>query len=190
MKQRMETFIFCPPKGSSKAKGDPRGAKVKEENPEEEDKQNPDEGPDDAEDIKADEDDNWDKPKSKPGQKIGSASIVKKEENNGNGKPKREKSFSELARECHYKKFLVDTEKANLMKCALLGLGDVLIPSQEQLDQSRLFEEHPSNRNAAVEDISEYWLPILDKRFMLTKKAPIDVTPKEGTPYCTPTRAS
>ena len=54
------SFHLSPPKGSSKAKCDPRGTKVKEENPEEEDKQNPDEGPNDAEDIKVDEDDDWD----------------------------------------------------------------------------------------------------------------------------------
>ena len=148
---KAEDGSFCrsSPKGSSKAKGGPGGTKVKEENPEEEDKQNPDEGPDDAEDIKADEDDDWDDPKSKPGQRIGSASIVKKE-NNSNGKPKREKSFSELVRECRYKKFLLDTEEANLVKCALLGLEDVLIPTQEQVDQSCLFEEHPSDRTSAV----------------------------------------
>ena len=116
----------------------------------------------------------------KPGQRIGLASIVKKEENNSNSKPKREKSFSELVRECCYKKFLLDTEEANLMKCALLGLEDVLIPTQEQVDQSRLFEERPSDRNVTIEDISEYWLPILNERFMLTEKALSDMTPKEG----------
>ena len=174
------SFRLSSPKGSSKAKGGPGGAKVKEENLEKEDEQNPDEGPDDTEDIKVDEVDDWDDPKSKPGQKIGSASIVKKEGNNGNGEPKREKSFSELVRECHYKKFLLHTEEANLMKCALLGLEDVLILTQEQVDQSRLFEERPSNSTAAIEDVSEYWLPILDEKFMLTEKVPSDVTPKEG----------
>ena len=185
------SFCLSSPKGSSKAKGDSEDTKAKEENLEEEDDQNPDEGWDEAEDVNADDDDDFDTQddlKSKPGQMIGSVSIVKKEGNNGNGatqvvrnQPKREKSFSKLVKECHYKKFLADTEEANLMKCALLSLGEEeSIPSQDQIDKSCLFEQWPSDKNAAIEDISEYWLPILKERFLLTEEAPSDVMPEEG----------
>ena len=71
-----------------------------------------------------------------------------------------------------YKKFCKDTDEVNYIKCVLLGLGSGVIPTQTQIDQSKLFHEWPSDKTALVADVSDAWMPILEERLWLATEAP------------------
>ena len=56
-----------------------------------------------------------------------------------------------------------------------------MIPSQKQIDQSKLFQERPSDKNAPVADVSNAWIPILEDRLWLAAEAPDRIKHKDGT---------
>ena len=56
-----------------------------------------------------------------------------------------------------------------------------MIPSQKQIDQSKLFLEQPSDKTAPVANVSDTWMPILEDRLWLTAEAPDRVKHKDGT---------
>ena len=56
-----------------------------------------------------------------------------------------------------------------------------MIPSQKQIDQSELFLERASDKTALVADVSNAWMPILEKRLWLAAKAPDRMKRKDGT---------
>ena len=56
-----------------------------------------------------------------------------------------------------------------------------MIPSQKQIDQSELFLERPSDKNAPVADVSNAWIPILEDRLWLAAEAPDRIKHKDGT---------
>ena len=89
--------------------------------------------------------------------------------------------FKQRLRKVRYKKFLEDTDEANYVKGILLGLGPGVIPSQKQIDQSKLFLERPSDKTALVADVSDAWMPILEDRLWLAAEAPDRVKHKDGT---------
>ena len=89
--------------------------------------------------------------------------------------------FERRLRKCCYKKFLKDTDEANYIKGILLGLGPGVIPSQKQIDQSKLFLEWASDKTASVADVSNAWMPILEDRLWLTAEAPDWMKHKDGT---------
>ena len=89
--------------------------------------------------------------------------------------------FKQRLRKVRYKKFLEDTDEANYVKGILLGLGSGVIPSQTQIDQSKLFQEQPSDKTAPVADVSNAWMPILEDRLWLATEAPDRMKHKDGT---------
>ena len=56
-----------------------------------------------------------------------------------------------------------------------------MIPSQKQIDQSKLFLEQPSDKTAPVADVSNAWMPILEDRLWLAAEAPDRMKHKDGT---------
>ena len=88
--------------------------------------------------------------------------------------------FKQRLRKARYKKFLEDTDEANYIKGVLLGLGPGVIPSQKQIDQSKLFLGQPSDKTAPVADISNAWMPILEDRLWLAVEAPDRIKHKDG----------
>ena len=56
-----------------------------------------------------------------------------------------------------------------------------MIPSQKQIDQSKLFLERPSDKTAPVADVSNAWMPILEDRLWLAVEAPDRMKHKDGT---------
>ena len=80
-----------------------------------------------------------------------------------------------------YKKFCENTDEANYIKGILLGLGSGVIPTQTQIDQSKLFHEWPSDKTAPVADVSDSWMPILEERLWLATEAPDRMKHKDGT---------
>ena len=56
-----------------------------------------------------------------------------------------------------------------------------MIPSQKQIDQSKLFLEQPSDKTTPVADVSDAWMPILEDRLWLTAEAPDQMKHKDGT---------
>ena len=89
--------------------------------------------------------------------------------------------FKQQLRKARYKKFLEDTDEANYVKGILLGLGPGVIPSQKQIDQSKLFLERSSDKTAPVADVSNAWMPILEDRLWLAVEAPDRIKHKDGT---------
>ena len=89
--------------------------------------------------------------------------------------------FIQRLRNVRYKKFCKDTDEANYIKGILLGLGSGVIPTQTQIDQSKLFHEWPSDKTAPVADVSDAWMPILEERLWLTTEAPDRMKHKDGT---------
>ena len=55
-----------------------------------------------------------------------------------------------------------------------------MIPSQKQIDQSKLFLEWLSDKTAPVADISNAWMPILEDRLWLAMEAPDWIKHKDG----------
>ena len=55
-----------------------------------------------------------------------------------------------------------------------------MIPSQKQIDHSKLFLEWPSDKTAPVADISNAWMPILEDRLWLAAEAPDQIKHKDG----------
>ena len=90
--------------------------------------------------------------------------------------------FIQRLQNVHYKKFCEDTDEANYVKGILLGLGSGVIPTQVQIDQSKLFHEWPSDKTAPVADVSDAWMPILEERLWLATEAPDRIKHKDGTP--------
>ena len=89
--------------------------------------------------------------------------------------------FKQQLQKVRYKKFLKDTDEANYIKGVLLGLGPGVIPSQKQIDQSKLFLEQPSDKTALGADVSNAWMPILEDRLWLAVEAPDRMKHKDGT---------
>ena len=56
-----------------------------------------------------------------------------------------------------------------------------MIPTQTQIDQSKLFHERPSDKTAPVADVSDAWMPILEERLWLATEAPDRIKHKDGT---------
>ena len=56
-----------------------------------------------------------------------------------------------------------------------------MIPTQTQIDQSKLFHEWPSDKTAPVADVSDAWMPILEERLWLAIEAPDRMKHKDGT---------
>ena len=88
--------------------------------------------------------------------------------------------FKQRLRKVRYRKFLEDTDEANYVKGVLLGLGPGVIPSQKQIDQSKLFLQWPSDKTALVADVSNTWMPILEDRLWLAAEAPDRIKHKDG----------
>ena len=56
-----------------------------------------------------------------------------------------------------------------------------MIPSQKQIDQSKLFLERPSDKTALVANVSDTWMPILEDRLWLAVEAPDRMKHKDET---------
>ena len=56
-----------------------------------------------------------------------------------------------------------------------------MIPSQKQIDQSKLFLGRPSDKTTPVVDVSDAWIPILEDRLWLATEAPDWIKHKDGT---------
>ena len=89
--------------------------------------------------------------------------------------------FTQRLRNVRYKKFCEDTDEANYVKGILLGLGSGVIPTQTQIDQSKLFCQWPSDKTAPVANISNAWMPILEERLWLATEDPDRMKHKDGT---------
>ena len=89
--------------------------------------------------------------------------------------------FVQQLRDVCYKKFCEDTDEANYIKGILLGPGSGVIPTQAQIDQSKLFHERPSDKTAPVADVNDAWMPILEERLWLAMEAPDRMKHKDGT---------
>ena len=89
--------------------------------------------------------------------------------------------FLQRLQNVHYKKFCEDTDEANYVKGILLGLGSGVIPTQAQIDQSKLFQEQSSDKTALVADVSDAWMPILEEKLWLATEAPDKIKHKDGT---------
>ena len=146
--------------------------------------------PDDEEDIDEEEHPKKKSRKDKRGKhsshnKKSKAEEEEEDEEEEDKEPEEPKvpvvPFKQQLQKARYRKFLKDTDEANYIKGILLGLGPGVIPSQKQIDQSELFLERPSDKNAPVADVSDTWMPILEDRLWLAAEAPDRIKHKDGT---------
>ena len=81
----------------------------------------------------------------------------------------------------HFKKFEEDTDLANYVKGALLGLGEWVILTQAQIDASPLFKEKPSDKSVTPANITKHWLSLIGERGLaIDKEPPHQLQPPKG----------